>query len=68
MIQAPVQVAKIAGGGAACAALTAVYFLFSDQIIETIFGPAYNLEGPVLGLMGLGMGGAGLASLFGEGK
>ncbi|NIY17971.1 MAG: hypothetical protein GWM98_25425, partial [Nitrospinaceae bacterium] len=31
-------------------------FLFSDVIIATVFGPAYNLEGPVLGMMGLGMG------------
>jgi O-antigen/teichoic acid export membrane protein len=42
--------------GLACAVITAVYFLFSDIIIQTIFGPAYSLEGPVLGIMGLGMG------------
>jgi O-antigen/teichoic acid export membrane protein len=38
-----------------CGGLTVVYFLFQDFLITAVFGPAYSLEGPVLGLLGLAM-------------
>jgi O-antigen/teichoic acid export membrane protein len=41
--------------GAACIALTVIYFLFGPQLIELIFGPAYALPGNILGLLSLAM-------------
>lgn len=39
----------------ACLGVTVVYFLVQDWLITAVFGPAYVLEGPVLGLIGLAM-------------
>jgi O-antigen/teichoic acid export membrane protein len=52
---AGILVAALLFVGLVCGGLTAVYFLFQDFLITTIFGPAYQLQGPVLGLLGLAM-------------
>lgn len=39
----------------ACGALALLYTLFAQPIVRLTLGPAYTLDGPVLGLLGFGM-------------
>jgi hypothetical protein len=54
-------------GAVVCAstvALTALYVTFGPAIIEVAFGQAYGAAAPLLGWMGVGMLGYGLASIW----
>ena len=48
----------------ASGALTALYFIFADQIITIIFSNAYQNASPLLGWMGIAMIGVSLSSIW----
>jgi len=45
-------------------ALTVTYFIFADQLINIIFGNAYQSAAPLLGWMGIAMIGVSLSSIW----
>ena len=44
--------------------LMAVYFLWGDWLVPVVFGPGYDLAGPLLGWMGVGMIGYGITAVW----